>query len=131
MPQFLQNIDQIARAKQRDVLCLEFFSHVGDYSANPMREKILAWLDQKVIAYRECGGYASETRMESYRGQIYIDLPYDLQDPVYLALEAYLEDADSTMRWEGVRFTLYTLGYCMKNAHHDAPGFWDQWADAF
>jgi hypothetical protein len=30
-----------------------------------------------------------------------------------------------------VRFTLYTLAYCMKNAHHDEPGFWERWADMF
>lgn len=131
MPQFLQNIDQIGRAQQRDVLGLEFSGFQGHYAANPMREKILAWLEHKGIAYMECGGYTSETRMESYRGQIYIDLPYDVADPAYLELEAYLEDADGSMRWQGVRFTLYTLGYCMKNAHHDEPGFWERWAEGF
>lgn len=37
MPQFLQNIDQIGRAQQRDVLGLEFSGFQGHYAANPMR----------------------------------------------------------------------------------------------
>ena len=131
MPQLLQHIDQIGRAQQRDVLFLEFSGSSGHYASNPQRENILAWLDQNGITYRECGGYASETRMESYRGQVYIDVPYDVDDPAYLQLEAYLENDDGTMRLEGVRFSCYPLDYCMKNAHHDVPGFWDRWANAF
>ncbi|GJJ02778.1 hypothetical protein RugamoR64_33160 [Duganella rhizosphaerae] len=70
MPQLLQNIDEIGRAKQRDVLFLEFSNSMGRYELNPVREKILTWFDANGIVYAECGGYASEVRAEPYRGQI-------------------------------------------------------------
>lgn len=131
MPQLLQNIDQIGRAKQRDVLFLEFSSTAAPYASNPVREKILTWFDANGIVYAECGGYTSEMRSEPYRGQIYIDVPYDVSDPVYMQLEAFLENADGSMRWDGTRFVCYPLEYCMRNARHDAPGFWDRWAADF
>jgi hypothetical protein len=131
MPQLLQNIDEIGRAKQRDVLFLAFTNHKIPYASNPVREEILAWFDANGIAYVECGGYTSELREESYRGQVYIDVPYDVSDPAYKQLEAFLENADGSMRWDGTCFICYPLDYCMRNAHHDEPGFWDRWAAAF
>jgi len=131
MPQLIENIDQIGRAKQRDVLFLEFTNSTARYESNPVREKILAWFDANGIVYEECGAYTSELREESYRGQVYIDVPYDVGDPAYMRLEAYLENADGSMRWDGTRFICYPLEYCMRNAHHDAPGFWERWAADF
>jgi hypothetical protein len=131
MPQLLQNIDEIGRAKQRDVLFLAFSNTAAPYTSNPVREKILTWLDANGIGYAECGGYAGEVRQESYRGQIYIDVPYGVGDLAYMQLETYLENADGSMRWDGTRFICYPLDYCMRNANHDTPGFWDQWAADF
>ncbi|MBA5606789.1 hypothetical protein H3H36_15640 [Duganella sp. FT3S] len=128
MPQLLQNIDEIGREKQRDVLFLEFTDRKQPYASNPEREEILAWFDANGIGYMACGGYTNEERMESYRGQVYIDVPYDVGDPAYKQLEAFLENADGSMRWEGTRFICYPLDYCMRNAHHDTPGFWERWA---
>lgn len=131
MPQLLHNIDEIGRAKQRDVLFLEFSNSAAGYELNPVREKILTWFDANGIVYAECGGYTSEVREESYRGQVYIDVPYNVSDPAYKQLEAFLENADGSMRWEGTRFICYPLDYCLRNAHHDVPGFWDRWAADF
>lgn len=128
MPQLLKNIDEIGRAKRRDVLFLDFTDRQPPYASNPVRAKILAWFDASGIAYVECGGYTSEDQMESYRGQVYIDVPYDLRDPAYKQLEEFLEYADGSMRWDGTRFICYPLDYCMRNAHHDVPGFWNRWA---
>lgn len=125
MPQILQNIDEIGRDRQRDVLFLEFASATVHYALNPVREQILAWFDANGITYCECGGYTSELRTDPYRGQVYIDVPYDVNDPAYMQLEAFLENADGSMRWDGTRFICYPLDYCMRNAHHDVPGFWE------
>jgi hypothetical protein len=69
--------------------------------------------------------------MRSYAGQIYIDVPYDTNDCVYQAVQQFLEYPDATMRFEDVKFWIVTLELAMKNSHHDEPGFWDKWAEAF
>jgi len=104
MPQLLMHIDQIARQKQRDVLALEFHNaETGfklDYTLNPARKTILGWLAANDIPHYECGGYASETRLDSYRGHIYIDIPYDKTDPAFQKVESFLESPDGSMRFE-------------------------------
>jgi hypothetical protein len=65
------HIDRIARQKQRDVVLIEFHNaETGltlDYTLNPARKTILDWLTANDISHYECGGYASETRLSSYR----------------------------------------------------------------
>lgn len=118
MPQLLRNIDDIGRAKQRDVLFLEFGAR-RNYKANAIREQILNWLDANEIEYCECGAYTDELSIDSYQGQIYIDVAYDTTDPLYNRLQDFLENADGTMKWDGTRFYCFPLAYCMQNAHHD------------
>ena len=118
MPQLLKNIDEIGRTKQRDVLFLEFGAR-RNCRANPIREQILNWLDANQIGYWECGGYTDEFSIDSYQGQIYIDVAYDTTDPLYNRLQDFLEKADGTMKWDGTRFLCYPLAYCMRNAQHD------------
>lgn len=129
MPQLLMHIDQIARQKQRDVLIIEFHNaETGfklDYTLNPARKTILEWLAANDIPHYECGGYASETQIDSYRGQIYIDIPYDKADPMFRKVESSLENSDGSMKFEGAWFCYFPLDVCMKNAHHDLPGYWE------
>ncbi len=63
--------------------------------------------------------------MEGYFGQLYIDVPYDRNNPDYQKLEAMLENADGTSKTPGVIFCYLPLKDAIKNAHHDAPGYWD------
>lgn len=69
--------------------------------------------------------------MVSYRGSIYIDVPYDSSDPSYRALEAFLEYPDGSLRMPHMRFLVIGLDDAQKNAHHDEPGFWERWAERF
>ena len=69
--------------------------------------------------------------MRSYAGEIFIDVPFDETDSQYRKLQAFLEHADGTSRFDDVRFFVVSLALAMKNAHHDEPGFWDRWADHF
>ena len=123
------HIDQIARQKQRDVLIIEFHNaEIGfklDYTLNAARKKIIEWFTANDIPHCECGGYASETLLESYRGQIYIDIPYDKTDAMFQKVESFLEHPDGTMKFEGAWFCHFPLDLCMKNSHHDLPGFWE------
>jgi len=125
MPQLLQHIDQIAREKKRDVIYIEFHNFAGnyhlDYRKNPSREIIADWLATNNIPHWECGGPEVGFWSTRYRGEIYIDVPYDKCDPLYLKIESFLENPDGTMRFEGAWFRGLTLASCMLNAHLDEP----------
>jgi hypothetical protein len=142
MPQLIQHIDQIARQKQRAVLFLLFNDPLKkgeddgswpaiDYQHHSARQTILAWFKAHGIAHYPCGHFASESWMMSYRGQIYIDIPFDESNPDYQKVRDYLENADGNMKMPGVKFCYLPLEIAMKNAHHDEPGFWDKWAENF
>lgn len=137
MPQTIQHIDAIARRKQRDALFVTFFSDPNGerspyhWQAHPARAAIVEWLDAHGYAWEPCGEVASETVMRSYRGSIYIDVPFDAENAAYRALEAFLEYPDGSLRMPHMRFLVIDLEYAQKNAHHDEPGFWDRWAEDF
>ncbi|MGF6596294.1 hypothetical protein P3T23_001001 [Paraburkholderia sp. GAS448] len=135
MPQLLEHIDAIARKLKRDVLYLEFLKtqrpHRADYRNLDSRSRIIHWLDNESIEWRECGQVASETVMRSYAGEIFINVPFDEADNQYRKVQAFLEYPDGTMRFHDVRFYVVTLQIAMKNAHHDESGFWGRWADNF
>lgn len=135
MPGLLEHIDAIARKLQRDVLYLAFIRadppFSGDYEELDSRKCILQWFDDESIPWRECGPVANENVMRSYAGEVYIDVPYDEADPTYQKVQAFLEFPDGTIRFEDVRFWIVSLEHAMKNARHDEPGFWEQWAENF
>lgn len=56
-----------------------------------------------------------------------MDVPFDTTLEDYRHLEAYLENADGSMRLPGVIFYYLPLAVAIKNAHHDAPNYWDNW----
>ena len=140
MPQLIQHIDQIARQKHRAVLFLLFNDPVHedddfwpdlDYQNHSARQEILAWFKANGVAHYPCGHFASENSMMSYRGQIYIDVPFDESNPEYQKVRDYLENADGSMKMSGAKFCYLPLEMAMKNAHHDEPGFWNQWSKNF
>lgn len=129
-------IDAIARKKQRTVLYITFhpptvFEDLGVYNfeRDPNRERVIAWLEEHNIKWQECGPVACENFDSCYLGEIYIDVPFDENDPVYQMVRDYLENADGTMRDERVCFYYLPLDHAMKNAHHDEPGFWEKLAE--
>ncbi|CAG9183883.1 hypothetical protein CURE108131_19165 [Cupriavidus respiraculi] len=137
MPQAIDHIDAIARRKGRDVLYLVFFEQPDGsrvavhWQHNESRAAVVQWLDREGYQWLPCGEIASESGFASYRGSIYVDTPYDCQDPRYLALQSYLEHPNGQLRFGGMRFLILPLDIAMGNAHHDEPGFWDKWADRF
>lgn len=140
MPMLIEHIDAICRKKGRDVLYLifsregeedEFFARGLNWENLPARKQIIDWLDENGIQWQPCGHFANENLMMSYRGQIYIDVPFALKDPVYQKLQNYLETPDGVIKFPGVKFLYLPLELAMKNAHHDEPGFWEHWAEDF
>jgi hypothetical protein len=149
MPQLVDHIDAIARQKQRTVLYLEFHpeqifkvdteedyekdirSRHYSYQEDKVRDEIIKNLDDMGISWMECGHFASTNFMCSYQGQIYLDVPYDENLDEYKKLQEYLEYSDGSMRFPSVRFYHLPLEIAMQNAHHDVPGFWEDWAENF
>ncbi len=144
MPQLIEHIDAIARQKQRDVLYVWF--HGGKpskdgkrprmeedfaWAKSPVRKQVTEWLDVNHIVWMPCAGVANTNCMMPYLGQIYIDLPFDKEVPEYQKLESYLENPDGSMRVPGAEFCYWPLERAMENSAHDAPGFWEKWAENF
>ena len=145
MPMMIEHIDAIARRKQRDVLYLTFIDPDAqidplqgvaepveiNWQTLPIRQTIIDWLDEHQIGWNPCMHVASVYLMMGYRGQIYIDVAYDTELPIYQTLASYLEFPDGTMKFPEVVFWLLPLEKAMKNAEHDEPGFWERWAEKF
>lgn len=139
MPFLIEHIDAIARKKQRAVLYATFNPTemsdsdgwdrpFFDWKHDPMRETVCKWLTEHGIPWLHCSHFADEDSMCSYEGQIYLDVPYDDNDPLYVLVRDYLENPDGSMRFETVGFWVLPLETAMENAHHDEPGFWERWA---
>ena len=142
MPMLIEHIDAIARQKQRDALYIKFVPEncaiddgidtwlEHDYRNQPRRAEVLSWFDAHNIPWQICGLVANENIIECpYFGDVYIDIPFDENDPQYQIVRDYLENPDGTMRDKQVYFCYLPLERAMKNAHHDEPGFWEKWAE--
>ncbi len=102
-----KQIDDIAITKQRDVLyCtfdgssykeidyIEIFNDNYDFEEDKDRDKFCNWLDSNNIKWQPCGHYYINTNLKNriYRGQIYIDVPIDDDDPQFQLLGNYFID---------------------------------------
>ena len=143
MPMLIEHIDAIARQKRRGVLYVVFDRPAPDnedeilnrcdleWQTLPIRQQVIDWLNAHGIGWKPCGHFANVSLMMGYRGQLYIDLPYDKSLPAYQALEAFFENPDGSMRYPEVLFFYCSLDKANKNAAHDEPGFWERWAENF
>ena len=110
MPQLLQHIDAIAREKNRDVLFIHFEHYQEDGEGDdPIRSIVLDWLDDHEIVYQPCMGLEQEGYIDTYAGDIYVDLAVDEEDASYRELCEYLEDDEGNMRLDGVLFFVLSL----------------------
>jgi len=135
MPTAIDSIDHIARKLGRDVVFIAFDTQKGetryDYRNDSKREQLLRWLDAHDIAWQKAVDIASEYGFRPYMGSIYVDVPFDVQNPKYQQVKERLENAEGEMLDPGITLYFVTLEEAMKNAHHDEPGFWDEWAENF
>lgn len=110
MPELLKHIDAISREKNRDVLFIHFENYEEDDKGDdPIRSIVLAWLEDHEIEYHACMGLEQEGYVDTYAGDIYIDLALDETDPRYQELSEYLEDDEGNMRLDGVLFFVLSL----------------------
>lgn len=113
MPQVLKHIDAIAREKNRDVLFIHFehyeLTEEGEEETDSVRDIVIAWLEDHGIGYEPCMGLEQEGFIDTYAGDIYIDLPFDESNPAYRELSLYLEDDQGNMMIDGVLFFVLSL----------------------
>ena len=152
MPQLIHTIDHIARIQQRGVLRLLFYDRAlkERLEAAPpddqldaqqqwrdhrleawetllVRQQIIDWLDAKDIVWQPCAPFMfGWVMMGGYMGDIYLDVPYDKDLPLYQALEAYLQYPDDRMRFDNVMLFYLPLELAMEKAEQDEPGFIDE-----
>ena len=144
MPILLEHIDAIARKKQRDVLFVCFndpetqISEPATLTTSrvhwrelPIRQTLIDWLDSNQIEWDLCGPIASVNGMPGYRGQIYIDVPFDPSLPQCQLVLNFLEYPDGTFRFPEAELCCLRLETAMQNAEHDEPGFWEREAERF
>lgn len=74
---------------------------------------------------------ADESYMCPFEGQIYLEVPFDENDPQYQIVRDYLENPDGTMHLKSVWWWYVPLERAMENARHDEPGFWEKWVENF
>jgi hypothetical protein len=120
MPQVLNTLDEIARAEQRDVVCVMFFDPRQPFpkslsaARHALRSAFIQFLDDHSIFWCECLDPGSENLLPyAYRGSLYLDVPYDLADPAYRLVVDYLETPDGEPRYEDVHFCFWTLNAAM------------------
>ena len=113
MPQLIEAIDAIARRKQRDVLFVHyqelFFLPDETYAPHAL---FVAFLMKHRIPWAPCTGPRKAGSGEHLSGGpalIYLDVPYDLDNPRYQALAGYLETPEGQMRDPRVRFLCFPL----------------------
>lgn len=127
MPQLIISIDEIARRKQRDVIYVEFQNTEPgdrlDYRLDPSRNAIFDLFTANGIPYFECGEFASDTGLASYRGQIYIDVPFDEDNPLFTNAVRLLTLVKTLAKDQTPQLFLLSLSNAMKNAHHDETEF--------
>ena len=123
MPQLLKTLDEIAREKQRDVLCVTFFEAGKPIprklspARRALRSELIQYLDDHSISWSECFDPASENLLiYPYSDSIYLDVPYDLADPGYRLVADYLETPGGEPKYEDMHFCVRTLVAAIKTA---------------
>ncbi len=110
MTELLRHIDAIAREKNRDVLFVHFEEYDHQHpEKNIVRNDVMHWFDLQNIDYFPCMGLEGESLIDSYTGDLYLDVPFDESSPAYKTLSEYLEDEQGNMKIQGVLFFSLSL----------------------
>lgn len=73
------------------------------------RDYVIAWLEQHEIEFVPCLGLSGEDEIDSYLGDLYLDIPFDQQNNQYQLVKNYLEDEQGNMIIEHVLFFVLSL----------------------
>ena len=130
MPMIIQHIDAIAREKGSDVLCVSFVEMTienHNYKELSERNELINWLNDNNIPFDFCYGMASDyVIQQAYLGDLFLDISFDKNDPLYIKLEKHLENRDGSPKIPGVQFFYCPLDVAMQNSHYDSPDFFHE-----
>jgi len=103
-----------------------FSDNSYDHNDDACRTEVLEWLTRNGIPWEKCGPFVTgDGLISGYKGDVYLDIPFDEQHEQYQLVREYLENPDGTMRDEQVTWYYLPLEHAMKNAYQDEPGFWE------
>lgn len=124
----IQHIDAIARKKGNDVLFVGFSEiTIDNYKDLTERNELIQWLNDNNIPFEFCYGMASDNVIQQpYLGDLFLDVSFNKNDPLYIKLEQHLENSDGSPKIPGVKFYYFLFDLAMKNSHHDDPDFLDE-----
>ena len=124
----LDQIDLIARKKQRDVFYVKFLmkdGDVNDWEKPTVRFHVIEWLNKNGIKWAPCAPFSDG--IMQYQGDIYVDLQHDPMNENFQNFLGYMENEDGISRIQGCSLHLLPLKVAMKNAYQDEPGFWENY----
>lgn len=121
MIEVIDHIDQIARELKRDVAGV-FFSLDETKDINQeidrideIRTPIINWLEENEVSWKPCFGFFDGNIDPYYKGDIYVHLEINENEPKFLQLKEMLENEDESTKIEGVLFNFYRYQYALNN----------------
>lgn len=123
MAYILDTIDTLARRLGRDVLYLTLPDQVS-FDLDP----ITTWLDEQGFGWCLCFAFSEDSvYVEGGPTCLYIDLPYDESCERVRQVDDHFNDKSGTPVIAEVETSLLRLQDAARNAHQDAPDFWENW----
>lgn len=117
----INHIDEIGRQKGRPVAGI-FFSVDEDKSLDSqleriegLRSEIVQWLNDRKVIWSPCFDFFDGDLDPYYKGDIFVDLEIDPENPTFAALQQLLETEDEQPKISGVNFNFYPYELCLEN----------------
>lgn len=113
-------IDEIARRKERDVIVIlcgppSEATQAEVEAVGRVRDLIVVWLAARQINWEPCFGYYSGDVAERYAGHMFVDVPYSMQHPDFVALHRLLTNEDGSGRTVGISLGVCRLHSAVRN----------------
>jgi len=100
-----------------------------DWKSHGICEDLIACLEVNDIPYEPCfPAHTINGRLYlgvPYNGQLYIDVPVDLSDSVYLKVKEYCEKYDGSSLFPEMSLWIYDIEIAKGNSEYDEPSFWN------
>ena len=111
-----EDLRDAVKKQSQNERSLRYVFGVVDWINHPSRIQIIRWLRKNDIPWSPCAGLSNSGIITGgYQGQIYLDVPYDVnkpedqQHPLFKKCLSFLEDNAGQVKWEGVKFYGLTL----------------------
>ena len=122
MPELIQYLDEIARRKKRDVLMVSFHELQDlmslDREVYAPRIEFIDFLNKHKIKWEKCAPPRSGSGwIIGYFGDIYLNIPFDQEDPGYQLVQKRLEFKNGSPRDKRILWYLHPLSEAIRIGH--------------